>query len=88
MILNCWMLEISSDKSPKHQICDTYLFALTAQFSKMRCDMEKSEKIYIDLQRHIDSQAIGFPATKTGSELRILKHIFTPKEAEIAKCLT
>jgi len=50
--------------------------------------MEKNEKIYIDLQRHINSQAIGFPATKNGSELRILKHIFSPKEAEIATCLT
>ena len=50
--------------------------------------MEKNEKIYIDLQRHIDSQAIGFPATKKGSEIRILKHIFSPKEAEIATCLT
>jgi ferredoxin len=50
--------------------------------------MDKNERIYIDLQRHIDSQAIGFPATKTGSELRILKRIFSPKEAEIATCLT
>jgi len=54
----------------------------------MRFNMEKNEKIYIDLQRHIDSQAIGFPATKKGSELRILKHIFSPKEAEAATCLT
>ncbi len=50
--------------------------------------MEKNEKIYIDLQRHIDNQAIGFPATKKGSELKILKHIFSPKEAEVAACLT
>ena len=50
--------------------------------------MEKNEKVYVDLQRHIDIQAIGFPATKSGSELRILKHIFSPKEAEIATCLT
>jgi len=54
----------------------------------MRCNMEKNEKIYIDLQRHMDSQAIGFPATQKGSELRILKHIFSPKEAEAATCLT
>ena len=54
----------------------------------MRCNMGKNEKIYIDLQRHIDSQVIGFPATKRGSELRILKHIFSPKEAEISTCLT
>ena len=54
----------------------------------MRCNLEKDEKVYIDLQRHLDSQAIGFPATKSGSELRILKHIFSPTEAEIATCLT
>jgi len=50
--------------------------------------LEKNEKVYIELQRHIDSQAIGFPATTKGSELRILKHIFSPQEAEIAACLT
>ncbi len=50
--------------------------------------MEKSEHVYIKLQRHLDSQAVGFPATKSGSEIRILKHIFTPQEAEIATCLT
>jgi Pyruvate/2-oxoacid:ferredoxin oxidoreductase delta subunit len=54
----------------------------------MRCNLEKNEKVYVDLQRHIDSQAIGFPATKSGSELRILKHIFSPEEAKIATCLT
>jgi Pyruvate/2-oxoacid:ferredoxin oxidoreductase delta subunit len=56
--------------------------------SQVNFDMEKNEKVYVDLQRHVDSQAIGFPATKSGSELRILKHIFSPKEAEIATCLT
>lgn len=50
--------------------------------------MEKNEHVYIKLQRHLDSQAIGFPATRSGSERRILKHIFTPQEAEIATCLT
>ena len=50
--------------------------------------MENSEKAYIKLQRHLDNQAVGFPATKSGSEIRILKHIFTPQEAEIATCLT
>ena len=50
--------------------------------------MEKNEQVYINLQRHLDRQAIGFPATKSGSEIRILKHIFTPQEAEIATCLT
>lgn len=50
--------------------------------------MKKNEQAYIDLQRHLDSQAVGFPATKSGSEIRVLKHIFTPLEAEIATCLT
>ncbi len=50
--------------------------------------MEKNEQVYIKLQRHLDSQAVGFPATKSGSEIRILKHIFSPQEAEIATCLT
>ena len=50
--------------------------------------MEKNEQAYIKLQGHLDRQAVGFPATKSGSEIRILKHIFTPLEAEIAACLT
>jgi ferredoxin len=50
--------------------------------------VEKNEHVYIKLQRHLDSQAVGFPATRSGSEIRILKHIFTPQEAEIATCLT
>ena len=50
--------------------------------------MTNNEAVYSKLQRHLDSQAVGFPATKSGSEIRILKHIFTPIEAEIATCLT
>jgi len=50
--------------------------------------LKKNKKVYVDLQRHIDRQPIGFPATKKGSELRILKHIFSPTEAEVASCLT
>jgi NAD-dependent dihydropyrimidine dehydrogenase PreA subunit len=50
--------------------------------------LENNEQVYINLQRHLDRQAIGFPTTKSGSEIKILKHIFTPQEAEIATCLT
>jgi Pyruvate/2-oxoacid:ferredoxin oxidoreductase delta subunit len=50
--------------------------------------MEQNDQIYITLQKHLDNQAIGFPATKTGVEIRILKHIFTPEEAEIASLLS
>ena len=39
---------------------------------------------YRKLQQHLNQQAVPFPATKSGAEIRILKHIFTPEEAEIA----
>ena len=50
--------------------------------------MQNNEAVYIKLQRHLDRQPVGFPTTRSGSEIRILKHIFTPKEAEIATCLS
>ncbi|MFO7886298.1 MAG: 4Fe-4S binding protein, partial [Desulfobacteraceae bacterium] len=31
---------------------------------------------------------VGFPATKSGAEIRILQHIFSPEEADLATCLT
>ncbi len=46
--------------------------------------MEQDNQPYIKLQKHLDSQAVGFPATRSGAEIKILKHIFTPQEAEIA----
>jgi Na+-translocating ferredoxin:NAD+ oxidoreductase subunit B len=50
--------------------------------------MKEIHPSYIKLQRHLDSQAVGFPATKSGAEIRILQHIFSPEEAELATCLT
>lgn len=49
--------------------------------------MEQNEQVYIKLQKHLDKQVVGFPATRSGVEIKILKHIFTPEEAEIACCL-
>lgn len=46
--------------------------------------MENTDKIYVELQKHLDKQAVGFPATKTGVELRILKELFTPEQAGVA----
>ena len=46
------------------------------------------DNVYITLQQHLDRQPVGFPATKGQSEIRILKHIFTPEQAGIATCLT
>ena len=46
--------------------------------------MGKTDHVYITLQKHLNSQAVGFPATRSGAEINILKHIFSPREAEIA----
>jgi len=49
--------------------------------------MEQNNKVYVKLQQHLDRQVVGFPATRSGAEIKILKHIFTADEAEIACCL-
>ncbi len=46
------------------------------------------EDIYRDLQRHLDRMPIAFPATASGVELRILRHLFSPEDARIALCLS
>lgn len=50
--------------------------------------MVNHNQIYTRLQKHLDKQALGFPATQSGAELKILQHIFTPQEAEVACCLS
>ncbi|MDM8551622.1 4Fe-4S binding protein [Desulfobacterales bacterium HSG2] len=47
-----------------------------------------TDTIYQKLARHLDDLPGGFPSTETGVELRILKRLFTPEEAELALCLT
>lgn len=46
------------------------------------------EDVYKRLARHLDSLPAGFPPADSGVELRILKRLFTPQEAEIAAGLT
>ncbi len=46
------------------------------------------EDVYRKLQQHLDDMPVGFPATRSGIEIRILKYFFTPEEAEIATKLT
>ena len=43
-----------------------------------------SKKIYKKLRRRLNELPVGFPATPTGVELRILQSIFTPEEAALA----
>jgi Pyruvate/2-oxoacid:ferredoxin oxidoreductase delta subunit len=49
--------------------------------------VDPNDQVYVRLQRHLDDQAVGFPATRSGVEIKILKHIFTPQEAEIVSYL-
>jgi electron transport complex protein RnfB len=48
----------------------------------------KEQNIYERLRRHLDSAPIPLPASPSGTELRLLKHLFTPEEAEIALALS
>ncbi|MFX1302166.1 MAG: 4Fe-4S binding protein [Promethearchaeota archaeon] len=41
-------------------------------------------RIYRKLQEHLDKFPIGFPATKSGVELKLLQYLFTPEEAKVA----
>ena len=50
--------------------------------------VKNDDHIYERLRRHLDRQAIGFPASRGGAERRVLRHIFTPEEARIAAGLS
>ncbi|NOY68774.1 MAG: 4Fe-4S dicluster domain-containing protein [Deltaproteobacteria bacterium] len=44
----------------------------------------QSHKVYKKLQKHLDKQPVGFPATASGVERRLLRDAFTVREAELA----
>jgi len=46
--------------------------------------MDTEDRIYRDLQEHLDRAPIGFPPTESGADIRFLKHFFTPEEARVA----
>jgi len=50
--------------------------------------MTKEIGIYRDLQKHLDKLPAGFPSTESGAEIRLLKRLFTPEEAEMATQLS
>jgi electron transport complex protein RnfB len=50
--------------------------------------MPAETDVYRRLQSHIDRMPVAFPATESGVELRILRHLFTPGEAEVALLLS
>jgi NAD-dependent dihydropyrimidine dehydrogenase PreA subunit len=46
--------------------------------------MTTETEAYRQLQKHLDKMPVGYPATKSGVEIMLLKKIFTPKEALVA----
>jgi NAD-dependent dihydropyrimidine dehydrogenase PreA subunit len=50
--------------------------------------MYEEEKVYRELQQHLDRQAVAFPAAQSGAEIRILKRLFKPEEARLATHLS
>lgn len=47
-------------------------------------EVRDTADVYRRLQRHLDRMPIGFPATASGVELDVLRHFFSPEEAELA----
>ena len=39
---------------------------------------------YRELQKHLDKMPVGYPATESGIEIKILKHLFTQEQVKIA----
>ncbi len=46
--------------------------------------MTNQDDVFRRLQRHLDAQAVGFPATPGGEDVRLLKTLFTSEEASLA----
>ncbi|MFW9951063.1 MAG: hypothetical protein ACFFKA_13175, partial [Candidatus Thorarchaeota archaeon] len=46
--------------------------------------MTENIDVYRKLQKHLDTLPIGYPATESGVEIRLLKQLFTPEEAKVA----
>ena len=50
--------------------------------------MSQPADVYRRLQQRLDELPVGYPATESGVELRILRRLFTPEEAEVALVLS
>jgi electron transport complex protein RnfB len=50
--------------------------------------MDTEDSVYRELQQHLDESPAGYPATESGVDIQLLKHLFTPEEARIGKYLS
>ena len=46
--------------------------------------MNAENRVYRDLQRHLDRMPGGFPEVESGLDIKLLRRFFTPEEAEMA----
>jgi electron transport complex protein RnfB len=49
--------------------------------------VNKETDVYRELQKYLNKMPVGYPATQSGVELRLLKFLFTPEQAQIALAL-
>jgi electron transport complex protein RnfB len=50
--------------------------------------MAREERIYRDLKKHLNKLPVGYPGTKSGVEIRLLKWLFSQEEAQLAMKLS
>jgi hypothetical protein len=54
----------------------------------MTAQEKTGEEVYRKLAEHLDKLPGGFRPSETGADIRLLKGLFTPQEAEYATHLT
>jgi ferredoxin len=50
--------------------------------------LDTGTEIYRNLQQHLDKGPVSYPSTPSGIDISLLKHLFTPEEAQIATQLS
>ena len=60
------------------------MFFIALKWIELVGEIMSTDNVYVELRNQIDKMPVGMPATKSGVEIRILKHLFTPEEAKIA----
>ena len=50
--------------------------------------MLSEDDTYRNLQKYLDEKTLGFPATESGSDIRLLKQLFSPEQARATMYLT
>ncbi len=46
--------------------------------------MQATNDVYHKPRKHSDNMPVGFPESESGAEIRLLRHLFSPREARIA----